>query len=55
MRYAVDADVEERGYGSARMRTWWEEGRDLATEADREGSGWGSEKLSGRGVFEDKA
>ena len=55
VRYAVDADVEEGGYGSARIRTWWEEGRNLATEADREGSGWGGEKLSGEGVFEDKA
>ena len=37
------------------MRTRWEEGRDLATEADREGSGWLSEEFGGRGVFENKA
>ena len=53
--YAVDADVEEACYRCARMRSWGEEGWDLATEADRDRSGWGSDKFGGGDVFEDKA
>ena len=53
--YAVDANVEERAYGGARVWTWREFRRDLASVADGEGGAWGGEKLGGRGVFEDKA